>query len=352
MKTALVLSGGEFKGAFQSGVYSAMKAAGITPDLIVGISIGTVNGAFFAQGKDAEASALYEKLGVVGPGMIYTSEFLHVNGAKITVDENAILKRLGLKFDFKTIVSAVFGGLKSFIRKIIGRAGDIRSVADNSPLLAILAEHTRRSDFKIPFRLGLVSETTGKEYFVGPEDFDDDFELAKAILASATMPGMWAPVESIRLKNSVILRECVDGGVRTNAPLRAAMDYIESLGEDVEDWRVLCLNCNTVGMEEQAGKQNLAGIGARTLNIMMDEILDNDLSGVERINNILDQIPKDFPVFSPSGRRYRRVKLDIIELPPELAGFLDSSPETIRRRVLAGQALGKRYCEAQKELTA
>ena len=48
MTTALVLSGGGNLGAVQAGQLQALIRAGIRPDLIVGTSVGAINGGFRA----------------------------------------------------------------------------------------------------------------------------------------------------------------------------------------------------------------------------------------------------------------------------------------------------------------
>lgn len=47
-KIALVLQGGGALGAYQAGVYEALHEAGIEPDWVAGISIGSINGAIIA----------------------------------------------------------------------------------------------------------------------------------------------------------------------------------------------------------------------------------------------------------------------------------------------------------------
>ncbi len=54
MKYALALAGGGTRGAFQVGVWQALKELGIEVSAICGTSIGAVNGAMFASGKDGE----------------------------------------------------------------------------------------------------------------------------------------------------------------------------------------------------------------------------------------------------------------------------------------------------------
>lgn len=54
MKYALALAGGGTRGAFQVGVWQALKELGVEISAICGTSIGAVNGAMFASGNDGE----------------------------------------------------------------------------------------------------------------------------------------------------------------------------------------------------------------------------------------------------------------------------------------------------------
>lgn len=55
MKYALALGGGGTRGAFEVGVWQALKELGIEIEAITGTSIGAVNGAVFASGLDAQS---------------------------------------------------------------------------------------------------------------------------------------------------------------------------------------------------------------------------------------------------------------------------------------------------------
>ncbi len=57
MTTAFVLSGGASHGAIQVGMAIALEERGITPDLIVGTSVGAINGAWLAGGRSSAALA-------------------------------------------------------------------------------------------------------------------------------------------------------------------------------------------------------------------------------------------------------------------------------------------------------
>ncbi|HLQ54308.1 MAG TPA: patatin-like phospholipase family protein [Streptosporangiaceae bacterium] len=63
MKTAFVLGGGGVLGAHEVGMLRALSQAGVRPDLIVGTSVGAINGAFVAAdpaGADARLARLWE----------------------------------------------------------------------------------------------------------------------------------------------------------------------------------------------------------------------------------------------------------------------------------------------------
>src|SRR5260370_16628632 len=53
-KTAFVLAGGGSLGAVQVGLLRALEAHGVKPDLVVGSSVGAINGAYYAAAPTAE----------------------------------------------------------------------------------------------------------------------------------------------------------------------------------------------------------------------------------------------------------------------------------------------------------
>src|SRR5688500_17334770 len=54
LKTAFVLAGGGSFGAVQAGMLRELLAREIKPDLVVGASVGAINGAYLAGNQDAE----------------------------------------------------------------------------------------------------------------------------------------------------------------------------------------------------------------------------------------------------------------------------------------------------------
>jgi len=62
MKTGLVLSGGGSRGAYQIGVWKALRELDIHPDVITGTSVGALNGALMVQDSYDIAVNLWESL--------------------------------------------------------------------------------------------------------------------------------------------------------------------------------------------------------------------------------------------------------------------------------------------------
>lgn len=61
-KTAVVLAGGGSRGAYQVGVWRAMRELGISYDIVTGASVGALNGALMVQGDYAVAESLWENI--------------------------------------------------------------------------------------------------------------------------------------------------------------------------------------------------------------------------------------------------------------------------------------------------
>ena len=85
VKTALVLSGGGFKGAFQIGALDYLREAGLVDpalhfDVVAGISAGALNGAFIASRQYDLLKTVWQRIEEEGSAVIYNSEFLNEAG--------------------------------------------------------------------------------------------------------------------------------------------------------------------------------------------------------------------------------------------------------------------------------
>jgi NTE family protein len=177
MTNAFVLSGGASLGAIQVGMLRALARSGIRPDVIVGTSVGAVNGAFIAQRKFTLAA----------------------------VDELAELwleLRRGTVFPTEPLT-----GLLGFLgaRPNLVPAGSLRR------LITSHVTHDRLEDLPTPLHAIACDVLTGREVSLsrGP--------LVDAVLASAAIPGVFPPVEWEG-------RMLIDGGIVNNTPISHALD--------------------------------------------------------------------------------------------------------------------------------
>lgn len=174
--TAFVLSGGGSLGAIQVGMLQVLIARGIHPDLIIGTSVGAVNGAWLAAGSSDQ-----------------------------DLRQLADLWR-GLRR------SEVFPpGLLTGFTGFAGRANHLFS---DRGLRRILQQHIRFErieDAPIPLHVIAVDVLSGKDVRLSTGPAVD------AVAASAAIPGLLPPVV-------IDDRSLMDGGAVNNTPISHAID--------------------------------------------------------------------------------------------------------------------------------
>lgn len=178
MTTAFVLSGGANLGAAQAGMLAAMDEAGVVPDLVVGSSVGAVNGAWVAGHGDLAA------LGNVWRSL-----------------------RRGDVFPTRPI-----GGLLGFL----GRSDHLVSDHGLRQLLRKHLRFARLEDAAVPLHVVATDLLTGQDVLLSTGD------ALEAIMASSAIPGILPLV-------TIDGRALIDGGVLNNTPISHAVD----LGADV-----------------------------------------------------------------------------------------------------------------------
>jgi len=174
-KTAFVLAGGGSLGAVQVGMLKALARAGIVPDMIVGASVGAINGAFYA--------------GAPTPAGVERIERIWLGLSRSNV------------FPFP------------FIQGCLGLAGRSSHVSDPSRLRSILEPLLpccKLEDCVVPCAVVATDLMDGSErvYREGP--------TMDLLLASAAIPAVFPPV----LHEGRFLG---DGGLSNNAPVSTAV---------------------------------------------------------------------------------------------------------------------------------
>ncbi len=179
---AFVFSGGGAYGATQVGMIRALNQAGITPDMVVGTSVGALNGTMFAAEPILSVDRLTE---------VWTS-----------------MKAQG-----------VFGG-----RSKLGTAVSVirHGLMRNQPGLASPAPLRSLIDSKLPVtsieELRIKTAVVVTDAQIGQAKLLTRGQLGPALQASAAIPGVFPPVT---------IDGCVyiDGGVSANVPIRQALAF-------------------------------------------------------------------------------------------------------------------------------
>ncbi|MGZ6888121.1 MAG: patatin-like phospholipase family protein [Acidimicrobiia bacterium] len=180
MTVAFVLSGGASLGAVEVGMLKALAHRGIRPDLIVGTSVGAVNGAWLAGHPDTDIGELERVWGSIRRSTVFPADPV-----------------LGL-FAF---------------------AGRRPGLVSQRGLRSLVQQHLtfeRIEEAPIPLHMVAVEVLTGREVVLSSGPALD------AVLASAAIPGVFAPVEIDGVAY-------MDGGVVSNTPICHAV----ALGADV-----------------------------------------------------------------------------------------------------------------------
>jgi len=177
MSIAFVLSGGASLGAIHVGMLRALADRDIRPDVIVGTSVGAVNGAFLACRE-------------------FTPD---------TVEELAELW-LGIRRGQVFPVEPLTG--------LLGFLGVRRNLVPGAALRRLLVRHTDRDTLEeLPTPLHVIA----CDALSGQEVRLSEGPLVDAVMASAAIPGILPPVQWHD-------RPLIDGGVLNNTPISHAIE--------------------------------------------------------------------------------------------------------------------------------
>lgn len=175
MATAFVLSGGGSLGAVQVGMLQALVERGVEPDLIVGSSVGAVNGAWLAMHPGAAGiTALAEMWRGIRRGDVFPMRPAAMLAALAGRASNLVPSE----------------GLERLLRRHLG---------------AVRIEQAH-----VPLHLVAAEVTTGRAVLLSSGD------LVRGVLASAAIPGVFPPVR-------IDGHDLIDGGVVDHAPIAHAV---------------------------------------------------------------------------------------------------------------------------------
>jgi NTE family protein len=176
MATAFVLAGGASLGAVQAGMVGVVLEAGIEPDLIVGSSVGALNGAWLASHP--------------GP-----------QGAALLADVWRTVRRRDI-FPFSPV--RIIGGM-------VGRLDHTVSSVPLARWMSLRAPFSRLEQATVPLHIVATDLVNGTPVVLSTGD------VIEALLASAAIPGVYPPV-------TIDGRVLVDGGLVANNPVTQAVE--------------------------------------------------------------------------------------------------------------------------------
>jgi NTE family protein len=249
MTTAFVLSGGASLGAVQVGMLRGLADAGIRPDLIVGTSVGALNGGWIASRTD---DAGLEALA----------------GLWRSLSRNDV-------FPTRPVL-----GLLGFL----GRRPNLLPDSGLRKLLTNNLRFARLEDATVPLHVVATDLLSGLDVLLSCGN------AVEAILASAAIPAVFPPVK-------VNGRYLIDGGVVNNTPLSHAV----ALGAD----RVWVLPTG-YSCALSAPPKGVLAMALHALNLAINQRLAVDIARFEQTID-LRVIPQPCPIgvspvdFSHSG---------------------------------------------------
>lgn len=197
IKVALVLSGGGARGLAHIGVLKAFEENNIPIDLIVGSSIGSIVGGFYAAGFSADQ--IQKIMEETDWNSIFADETYR---SQLLLSQKDIPRRHILQFRLEGIVP--------IIPSSISQGQKVFQTLYNRLLRANFQAGNNFDNLKIPFRAVATDLISGKKVVLRSGD------LAEAINASSAFPLLFAPVEI----DSMWL---VDGGISDNLPVDVAL---------------------------------------------------------------------------------------------------------------------------------
>ena len=176
--TAFVLGGGGMLGGYQVGMLRALLERDIKPDLVIGTSVGSIQGAILAADPNLSVVAAL-------------TDFWHdaLTHKIMSVSPRALLANLAR------------------LRPAVASQDALRGVLEHH-----VGAHTRIESLVVPFQCAAASieRSTARYFDYGP--------LVPALLASSCVPGLWPPV---RLGDE----HYIDGGVVETVPFTRAVSY-------------------------------------------------------------------------------------------------------------------------------
>jgi len=276
---ALVLAGGGARGAYEVGALAtlapALSASAQTPDILVGTSIGALNGAFFAARANEPLEA------ATAAGLEMWRELRWCDALRPLLSPAEVGRLLGALAMFARLPGPSLPGLldpsplRGTVERLVAFERIAANVKDGSLTAAAVVATAYASTHSVVFHHGGSTPPPDPiraiDYFATPL-------MPEHVLASAAIPGAFPAVEILRPPEAAGWYG--DGGVRLNAPLKPALE----LG--AERVVVIGLNSSMTPPQASARPDALDGV-AQLLQVVLADQLADDVATLAAINETL-----------------------------------------------------------------
>lgn len=298
MKRAIVLAGGGGKGAYQMGVWKALRRLHIKYDIVTGTSIGSVNGAYMVTKEYYKALNMWKNI-----------DFNEVFDKKI--DNNLDLKKRTLEVK------------KIYVKTILLEDGMNIEKLENVLRDNLNEDKIRKS--KIDYGLITVNYTKLKSLELTKQKIKEG-QLLDFIMASCTCFPFFK-------KRKIDKYEYIDGGYHDNLPINLAIDMGAT--------DIIAIDLKAIGINKKVKK---SGVNIRYIspNNDLHSILDFEKSlSIRAINLGYNDAMKSFGYLEGGlftfklndlDKNYKRYKIEYIKNVNRLFVKLDDS--TILNKIL------------------
>jgi NTE family protein len=202
-KIGLALSGGGARGAAHIGVLRVLEEMRVPVDYIAGTSMGSIVGGFYAAGMSPD------KLEETLLGIDWELAFRDRPRR-----EDLSFRRKQDGDDYPISLQLGWRDKKLRIPKGLLQGQNLSAILTSHTLPVALVNDF--DDFSIPFRAVAADIVTGEKFVI------DRGNLATAMRASMSLPGIFAPVE-------IDGKMLVDGGISSNLPI----ETVRAMGADI-----------------------------------------------------------------------------------------------------------------------
>lgn len=333
-KHAFCLPGGGAKAAVQVGAINRALELGVEGSLFVSTSGGAPNGVMAAMRKYDLLNDFWKQTGDTAGSFIFEAYLAQLQDGTVRANVGAIRDILAAGLNFGDKIGLITKkGQKKFIDKVINNAKGIDHLLDNAPLRETLLANVRMADMKADFYPTFVSLYDGALYCPHYSLFKDDYNLALAVLASTSIPGICAPVPEIHMADGTVIFDCADGGLRASSPMSLTMQFIDPAYQ----WAVWAIDNNSVKQQLNKSRKNLLTQAAASVDIMLNDGLGREIKMTKKIN----EWALKYPEFR-AGEGIKVAKILHIEAPlaedgtPLLGSTMDFRAGWIQKRKSIG----------------